>query len=181
MQLSQETDDSAQTQTSDGCPVQARAAYRSDHGWTIVLLAMGIGIIACCLLIPQMDENRKLLNQCEKLKVDLDYLEKQAQVNEQFVARAGQDCSLTERLAQRQMNCIPRGTSVLDLKQGSSIQDRSPFSLVSISPPPPGPEYKPVGGRIAELCRNPHHRLRLIAGGLVLLAAGLILGQTGRP
>jgi len=146
------------------------------HGWTIVLLAIGIGLIACCLLLPQADDNRKLLYQCETLKVDLDHLEKQVEINDEFIKRVGNDRALAERLALRQMNCIRRGSTVLDLKQTGSTAERSPFSLVTIPPPPPMPEYKPVGGRLAELCRGPRNRLRMIGAGLILMAAGLVLG-----
>ena len=151
---------------------------QGNHGWTIVLLALGMGLIACCLLIPQADENRKLLYQSEKLKTDLEHLEKQVQINDEFVTRARTDPVLAERLAQRLMNQIRRGTNILDLKQVESLEDRSPYSLVTMPPPPPMPEYKPVGGRIAGMFRDAHNRLKLMGVGMALLAAGLILGQS---
>lgn len=164
---------------ADNAPTKLSAATSRPgrHGWTIVVLAIGIGIIACCLLIPQADENRQLLYQTDKLKADLAHVEKQVQINDEFIQRVRHDPVLAERLAQRQMNCIRRGTSVLDLKHAESIDQRSPFSLVTMPSPPQIAPYKPVRGHLAELCRDSHNRLRMLGGGLVLLAAGLILGQ----
>ena len=58
--------------------------------------------------------------------------------------------------------------------------EESPFSLVSIAPPPrlPPPELR--SGRMAELCRDPKVRLYTIGTGMMLIACGLVLGATSR-
>ncbi len=144
--------------------------------WTIPLLCVGIGIIACCLLIPQADENHRLTYEKEKLRRDLEQIQKQIEVNDEFLKKIGQDANLAQRLAQRQMKVIPEGSAVLDLKGEYGKENVSPFLLTHLPPPEPLPAYKSVGGRLAAMCREPKIRLRLIGIGLMLVAAGLVLG-----
>ena len=152
-------------------------------GWTVAILCAGIAIIACCVLIPQADVNRRLVYEREKLKVDLDSIRKQVSTNDEFLHRVADDPNLAERLAQRQMRVIREGTRVLELKKSgkaagplASAEAMSPFHLVHVAPPPPMPPYQPTGGRIASLCYDPQKRLYLMGGGLMLMAAGLVLG-----
>ena len=148
------------------------------HGWTLILICAGIGLLACCLLIPQTDENRRLVYEAQKFKNELDYLQKQVQVNAEFIQRVGEDPILAERLAQRQMKFIREGASVVHLDPPVGLSERTPYSLVSLAPPSPPPAYRLPGGRLAELCRDPKSRLYLIGLGLMLTASGLVLGST---
>jgi hypothetical protein len=153
-------------------------------GWTLVTLCVGIGLVACCVLIPQADANRRLVYEREKLKVDLESVRKQVATNDEFLRRVGDDPNLAERLAQRQMKIIREGTRVLELKgpgaggaaRSAAAQDVSPFHLVAVAPPPPMPPYEPRGGRLARLCYDPHRRLYLMGAGLLLMAVGLVCG-----
>ena len=147
------------------------------QGWTIMLICLGIGLIAACMIIPQADENRRMLYQTEKLKIDLAHLEQQVAINDEFIQRVGRDPALSERLAQRQLKFIRKGSAVLDLNEPRST-DSSPFSLTMIEGPPPMPEYEPVGGRLGAWCRDGRKRLYTIGAGLLLLATGLVLGAT---
>ena len=164
-------------------------------GWTLTLLCVGIGLIACCVLIPQADANRRLAYEREKLKLDLESVRKQVATNDEFLKRVADDPNLAERLAQRQMKIIREGTRVLELKkhkradvQGNgattpgllAADDMSPFHLVAVAPPPPLPPYKPVGGVLAGLCYNPHTRLYMTGLGLLFMAAGLVFGFAPR-
>lgn len=146
-------------------------------GWTIPILCAGIAIIACCVLIPQADANRRLMYERQMLRMDLETVERQVAVNGEFLHRVGEDPTLAERLAERQMKVIPEGTRVLELKHESDGTGMSPFQLVSVAPPPPLPPYRPVGGTIATLCYEPHTRLYLIGSALTLMAVGLVLGH----
>jgi hypothetical protein len=156
-------------------------------GWTVVALCVGIGIVACCVIIPQADANRRMVYEREKLKLDLDSVRRQVATNDEFLRRVADDPNLAERLAQRQMRIIREGTRVLELKNAGSRerashgvagvpQDVSPFHLVHVDPPPPMPPYEPRGGLVARLCYDPHGRLYLMGGGLMLMAAGLVFG-----
>jgi hypothetical protein len=154
--------------------------------WTIPLLCAGVAIIACCIVIPAADENRRLVYEREKLKVDLEHIEKQVAVNEEFLKRVADDPTLLERLAQRQMKMVREGTSVLELRAGAGAapatagQNMSPYPLLTVAPPEPLAEYDPVGGRFADLCRHPRSRLIMIGSALMLIASGLVLGYTAR-
>ena len=138
---------------------------------------MGIALIASALLIPQADENRRIVYQREKLKADLDHVEKQIATNEEFLRLLASDPTLAERLAQRQMKVIREGTSVLNVDDDGK-DDMSPFLLVAVPPPPPMPEYRPVGGLLATMCREPKTQLYLLGAALMLVASGLVLGYT---
>jgi hypothetical protein len=172
-------------------------------GWTFALLCAGVALVACTVLIPAADANRRLAYEREKLKLDLESVRKQVATNDDFLKRVADDPNLAERLAQRQMKIIRQGTRVLELKHqnrqttglmaagpgsggggatttanaaGFTADDMSPFHLVHVAPPPPLPPYQPVGGLLAGLCYNPHTRLYLTGIGLFLMAGGLVFG-----
>jgi cell division protein FtsB len=148
-------------------------------GWIVSLLCAGIAIVAVCLLLPLAEENHQLAWQREKLKTDLTQLQQQVEINDQFLKKLTEDPTLAERLAQRQMKFIRKGTTILDLPDGGK-EEMSPFQLVTLPPPNPIPAYQPLGGALSAVVRNPHLRLYLAGTGLMLLAAGLVLGGDGR-
>ena len=168
---------------------RGRAAEPSS-AWTIPLLCAGVAIIACCFIIPAADENRRLVYERERLKVDLEHIERQIAVNGEFLKHVADDPTLLERLAQRQMKMVREGTSVLELRdravqasqtQQSQVQQNiSPYPLLTVAPPDPLPPYKPLGGQFANLCREPRSRLALMGSALMLIASGLVLGYTAR-
>ena len=139
-----------------------------------------MAIIACCVLIPAADDNRRIAYESQKLKADLEQLSQQAEVNDEFLRRVAEDPSLSERLMQRQMKMVREGTSVLSLKgqPRSSGREMSPFELVTVPPPPELPAYQPIGGAISALCRSPRPRLYCIGTGMLLVAVGLVLGYS---
>jgi hypothetical protein len=148
----------------------------SGGGWTLPLLCAGIALIACCGLIPQSDANRRLAYERRQLQLDLQTVEKQIAVNTEFLRKVGQDPTLAERLAERQMKVIPQGSRVLELSHDAGGASMSPFQLVSVPPPSPLPPYKPIGGVIANLCYDNHTRLYVIGIALGMIATGLVLG-----
>lgn len=161
------------------------SAPRNDGGggaWTIPMLCAGIALIACCLIIPQADANRRMAYEKEKLRRDLENVRHQVAVNDEFLRRVHEDPGLAERLAQRQMKSIRAGTSVLPISRepGSPAAEMSPFALVAVDPPEPLPAYQPRGGVLARWCYNPRSRLYLIGAGLTLMAAGLVLGSVSK-
>lgn len=148
--------------------------------WTIPLLCAGIAVIACCLLIPAADENRRLVYERERLRRDLEQIQQQIAVNQEFLDRLGKDPDLMQRLAQRQMKLVRQGTSVLELNQQEQSSELSPFLLVNLAPPAELPPYRPIGGVFASLCRHPRSRLLLMGLGLLLMGAGLVMGFESR-
>lgn len=157
----------------EACDRQIRVG---GGGWTLPLLCGGIALVACCLLIPQADANRRLAYERQMLQMDLQTVDRQIAVNSEFLKKVASDPTLAERLAERQMKFIPEGTRVLELKHETGGSEMSPFQLVSVAPPPPPPPYKPIGGMIANLCYDLHGRLYLIGVALCMIAIGLVLG-----
>ncbi len=151
------------------------AEASQGSGWTIPFLCAGLALVACCVLIPQADENRKIAYEAARLRLDLDQINTQVKVNDEFVRRIQDDPALAERLAQRQMGYVREGSAILALK-GDRKGELSPFSLVSVPAAGTLPEYQPVGGKLAFLCRHARTRLYLMGCGLILVAAGLVLG-----
>jgi hypothetical protein len=148
--------------------------------WTIPLLCAGMAIIACCLLIPAADENRRLAYEREKLRMDLDQIQQQISINDDFLKRVADDPNLLERLAQRQMKLVRQGTNVLEIKRDNGHEDLSPYMLVTLPPPGELPPYRAIGGVFSELCRHPRSQLFLMGLALLLVATGLVLGSTPR-
>jgi hypothetical protein len=159
-------------------PESAKPKPSGGGLFTIPLLCLGIGLIACCILIPAADENHHLVYEREKLKLDLDQISHQIDVNDEFLKRIADDPSLSERLAQRQMKMVRQGTSVLDLKIDDTDKQMSPFGLLTLPPPEPLPPYQPIGGMLSTVCRNPHGQLYMTGAGLLMIAMGLVLGHT---
>ena len=151
-----------------------------SSAWTIPILCFGIALIACCCIIPAADENRRLVWERERLKTDLEQIEKQVSVNNEFLQLVADDPTLLERLAQRQMKLVREGTSVLELKGQNKAMDVSPYPLVTVPPPAPMLPYRPIGGVFSELCRHPRSRLLMMGTGLMLIASGLVLGYAPR-
>jgi hypothetical protein len=136
-----------------------------------------------CLLIPAADEVRRLAYERDRLKADLEQLQKQVTTNDAFLQRVANDPVLAERLARRQMKMVPEGTAVLALKASrrttpASAQDMSPFLLVTVPPPAPMPPYRPIGGVLSNACRHPKTQLYLIGGALMAIGSGLVLSRS---
>jgi len=148
-------------------------------GWTIPMICMGIAMIACCVLIPAAEENRRLVFEREHLRADLEQISRQTEVNDEFLKRVADDPSLSERLAQRQMKMVRQGTSILELRgESTSTRDMSPYELTTLAPPPETPPYHPRGGFLGTLVSNPRSQLYVMGGGMLFVAAGLVLGST---
>jgi hypothetical protein len=153
----------------------------SGGGWTLFVLCVGLGLIAACIIIPQADANRRLAYEHQRLFLDLQQIQKQMGVNKDFLSKIETDPQLAERVARRQMNVVPQGETALQLTTSAQPQANasrmSPFMIVKVPPPPPLAPYKPVGGILSQLCRQPQSQLYVLGIGMVLVAAGLVLGD----
>jgi hypothetical protein len=145
----------------------------SGDFWSIPLLCFGIAIVACCVLMPMAEANRRLAYQREQLKRDLSHLQEQVKVNDDFLKRVVSDPNLAERLAQRQMKMVREGTSVLAIKGESKLQT-SPFLLVNVPKPIALAAYEPVSGKLGRVAQDSKVQLYLIGGALLLIAIGLM-------
>ncbi len=149
---------------------------RDTSGWTIPLLCIGIATIACCVLIPAADENRRLYAETVHLQADLDQIKHQIAVNDQFLKSVADDPTLLERLAERQMKMVRSGESVLALKGEASHPEMSPFLLTNLPPPAMAMTVQPGNGPLDKLSSQPRLRLFTMGAALLMMAAGLVLG-----
>ncbi len=162
--------DFSTTARASAAPVSTKG---SSDFWSIPLLCLGIAIVACCVLMPMTEANRRVAWQREKLKRDLAHLQEQVRVNDDFLKRIPGDPALAERLAQRQMRLIREGSSVLNLKAEPNMQS-SPFLLVSVQQPMVMAAYQSTPGRLGKIASDAKFQLYLLGGALLLVAMGLL-------
>jgi hypothetical protein len=154
---------------------------------TICLLCLGLAMVAMCVIIPQADANRRLAYERDKLLADLRQIDQQASVNEEFLKNIEINPQLAQRLAQRQMKFIRQGESLLPIKTNAASDtalvaaEHSPYALMRVSPPPAQPPYQPAGGIVAVWLLDSHIRLYCLAGGMFLVAMGLVLSANDQP
>jgi cell division protein FtsL len=151
---------------------------RDTSAWTIPLLCIGMAIIACCVLIPAANENRQLTAETKHLQADLDQIQHQIAVNDQFLKSVADDPTLLERLAQRQMKMIRSGEAVLDLKGEPTRPEMSPFLLTNLPPPAMAMTSPPGSGVMDKLADQPRLRLFTMGAALLMIAAGLVMGAS---
>jgi hypothetical protein len=157
--------------------------------WTISVLCLGLGLIAACLIIPQADENRRMVYEREQLRLELAHVQKQTALNQEFLDKMETDPQLTERLAQREMHVVEKGEAVVKTEPETaglpsvqnSARSKSPFTLVNVPPAARLAPYQPVGGVFATLCRNPQSHVYILGFGMFCVAAGLVLGGPAKP
>jgi hypothetical protein len=149
---------------------------RDTSAWTIPLLCVGIATIACCVLIPAADENRQLADETRHLQADLDQINHQIAVNDQFLKSVSDDPTLLERLAERQMKMVRSGEAVLKLKDEDNRPEMSPYLLTNLPPPAMATAAPVDNGPLGKLSGDVHLRLFTMGAALMMVAAGLVLG-----
>ena len=157
-------------------------SWKSDGGWTVGALIIGMTTIGLTAILPQLDANRRLAFDRSRLAADLDQINRQTTVNEAFLAKIESDPQLAQRLAERQMKVIRQGESLLVYKSernpdSGGAADVSPFSLLAVPAAAPVAPYHAPGGILGGWLLDPHIRLHCLAGGFFLVAAGLVLGS----
>lgn len=153
---------------------------RTGAWWTLPMMCLGLAIVACAILVPAADENRRDLHELAKLEQDVAYFQKQSEVNQQFLEHVSTDPTLAERLAQRQLRMTRADSRVVQMSRDRGPFSMSPYALVTITPPPPMPEYRPMGGFLSRYFLDTKGQIYLTGLGILLVAAGVILGG-GEP
>ena len=149
----------------------------SSGAWyTIPMICIGLTLVACALIIGQVETNRQVAWQRNKLKSDLTYLQEQIRHNEESLKRIQTDPTMAEYLAQRQMNQVREGSAILDVPGLPHQNDRNPFQLTTLPPPKTLAPYQPRGDLLTFLFADQQRALGAIGIGLMLVAAGLVLG-----
>lgn len=174
----QSTDDpSTQTDSSDlGQVSGGKAVSRTGAWWTLPMMCLGLTIIACALIVPAVDENRRELHQLTRLERDVRYFQMQSEVNKQFLEHVSTDPALAERLAMRQLRMTRPDSRIVPIPQTGNPFAMSPYALVTLDPPPPVPDYQPLGGVLSRYFLDPQTQIYLTGIGILLTAAGVILG-----
>ena len=149
----------------------------AESAWALPLLALGLGLVACGVVIPEADANRAIADEKARLAAEVESLERQVELNEEFLGRVHADAELAQRLVQRQTRPGPDDTvrvlTPTPPGRGGTSFEMSPFALLKAETVVAAPPSPPVGGRLADWCRHP--RLRLIVLGLGMLACLLAL------
>jgi cell division protein FtsL len=153
---------------------------RTGAWWTLPIMCLGLAIVACAVLVPAADENRRDLHELAKLERDVAYFQKQSDVNQQFLEHVSTDPTLAERLAQRQLRMTRVDSRVVQMSKDRGPFSMSPYALVTIDPPTPMPEYRPMGGFLSRYFLDTKGQIYLTGLGILLVAAGVILGG-GEP
>ncbi|MGN6507111.1 MAG: hypothetical protein ACTHM6_16270 [Tepidisphaeraceae bacterium] len=148
--------------------------------WTLPLMFAGIAIVACAVLVPATDENRRAMYELAKIDRDVAYFQKQSDVNKDFLQRVSNDPTLAERLALRQLHMTLADTHLVKIPTKAEPFNRSPFALVSVEPPPALEPYRPVAGVLGEWFLDVRRQIYLAGIGLLMAAAGVIFGG-GEP
>jgi hypothetical protein len=137
-----------------------------------------LGIIAVCVLVPASEANKRLTADRDKLKRDLSFVESQVTANQDFLSIAGSDPEISERLAQRQLKQIRKGTRVLELNGFSEKTQESPFQMINVPPPAPVAVYRPQDGILGDICRDTRRQLYAVGLGMFMVATALVLGTS---
>jgi hypothetical protein len=153
--------------------------------WALPLLAFGLGLIACCFIIPAADDTRTVMFERERLRAEMEGLQRQVALNDEFLDRIHSDRELALRLAARQRTEYEEGVGILtptwDPPGAGGLGNfaMSPFALVAAEPAlqPPAPT-PPQGGKLAAACRDPRGRLIVLGVGLFSCILGLLGGGT---
>ena len=146
--------------------------------WTIPMLCAGIGLIACCIIIPQADSNRRLAYEKQMLQADLESVERQVTVNGEFLNRVVDDPALSERLAQRQLKRVRKGQRVLQLKEDQP--EMSPFQITNIAPPARRRRISRWAALSPASVMTRGLDFILMGVALTMIAGGLVLGSGAR-
>ena len=148
--------------------------------WTLPIMCFGIALIACALIVGQVEDNLQMTWQKNKLQMDLEHLQKQSDTNVEFLERIKTDANLVERLAQRQMKLVREGAAVLELKGSAGEEGLSAFKLVKTPSPPNVEPYRSADTPLTRLFGTARQRLYASGMGAFLIAVGLIMGNAGK-
>ena len=148
--------------------------------WALPLLALGLGLTSAAVLLPEADQNRQIADERRMLAAQLDALERQAELNGEFLGRLHADPQLAGRLLHRQRPPAPDGDEVaLGAGTAAGRFSGSPFALLAAEPTvAPVPAEQP-GDLMARLCRHPRSRLLVLGVGLICTLIGLLSGASG--
>lgn len=158
--------------------VDPRPSLLDRLPWTMAMILVGFATVAACVYLPLREENRKLEYELADLAAQAKYVQDQTTANAAFIDRVHSDPTLANRLLMRMTNKPMPGTAFLDAP-GQTAFTSSPYQITQIDPPSPQPAYQtdlPIV--FGSLILDFRSRLILLASGIFLMGAGVILGTT---
>lgn len=151
-----------------------RVSWMSSSLATLVLFA-GLVVIGLAILLPAREQNRKLDHELAQMQVEIEFVNRQIDINRQFLDDVTHDPELIERLLMRQTHRTLNGKSTLDLKTAPINFGSSPFGVTRLNaPPPPVPYQSDLPGWL-EWTTTSSSRVIGISLGLFGVASALIL------
>ncbi len=142
------------------------------------LLALGLCLVACGVLIPASEANRLIEAQRLELAAQVQALHSRADLNDEFLSRLHRDEQLANRLSRRQTTPEPDGDVAVLASSTMANGSLSPFAMLRPEPVEAAPAPEADGSRLAEWCRDARGRLAVIGIGLGCGLIALLAGGT---
>jgi|GEM_PF-6549045 len=153
---------------------QRRVSWMSSTLATLVLF-FGLVVIGLAVLLPAREQNRKLVHSIAQMQAEVDFVDRQIDINRQFLDDVTHDPELVERLLMRQTNRMQDGKAALDLHAAPTDFSASPFGIMRLNAPPPPVPYRSDVPSWLEWTTTSSSRFIGISLGLFGVASALIL------
>ncbi len=146
--------------------------------WSWPLLFVGIALVAACVLVPAREENRQLALDMKNVQGELDAVNRQVEVNAEFLRRVATDPDLAERLSMKQIQQPMPGRKVLDpdLPRVDREFDASPFTITQLPATQPLVAAPPAAPLM--LLADPRSRIITLCVGIFIIAVGVVIGAS---
>ena len=155
-------------------------ADERSPAWALPLVALGLCLVACGVLIPAAEANRQIEAERRELAADVASLKTRVEMNDDFLARLHRDSDLAERLERRQRPPESSEDIAVLASDASALDgDRrglSPFAMLRPEPTVAEPPPEVGGGLLAQWCRDERGRLGVVGTGLMCGLLGLLAG-----
>lgn len=153
---------------------ERRVSWMSSSLATLVLFS-GLVVIGLAVLLPAREQNRKLEHEYAQMQTEVDFVNRQIEINRQFLDDVTHDPELVERLLMRQTNRTPEGKATLDLQATPANFSASPFGIMRLNSPPEPLPYQSDLPVWLEWTTTSSSRVIGISLGLFGIASALIL------
>ncbi len=147
--------------------------------WALPLLALGLSLVACAVLIPASEENRLAEADRRRLEAQVASLERRVEVNNEFFHRLEKDAAIARRLQQRTLPPMPDGevAQLASADVGKTSWAMSPLAMLEVEPVEAVMAPPQMKGLLPEWCRDGRHRLAVAGTGLFACLIALLAGS----
>lgn len=156
-------------------PIERRRVSWMSSSLATLVLFSGLVVIGLAILLPAREQNRKLEHEFVQMQTEIDFVNRQIEINRQFLDDVTHDPELIERLLMRQTHRTLDGKSTLDLQTAPINFGSSPFGVTRLNAPPPPAPYESDLPSWLEWTTTSSSRVIGISLGLFGIASALIL------